>query len=193
MKHWPSQLFPIIVLAMLAGLSFWLQSTVDRGETKNDGTLRHDPDSMADNFIVRRFDKTGQIKYRLTGPHFVHFPDDETSELTSPTLISYHPGNPPVTVTGDHAKVTGKGETVFLWDNVVLTRAAAPGRQEMVARMPELTAQPNLGLAFTGSPIEITQGQSWVTGVGAQIDNNNSTLVLHSQVRGQYIRPRAKP
>jgi len=193
MKHWPSQLFPIIVLAMLAGLSFWLQSTVDRGETKNDGKLRHDPDSMADNFTVRRFDKTGQIKYRLTGPHFVHFPDDGTSELTSPTLISYHPGSPPVTVTGDHAVATAKGETVFLWDNVVLTRAASPDRQEMVARMPELTAQPDLGLAFTGSPIEVTQGPSWVTGVGAQIDNNNLTLVLHSQVRGQYIRPRAKP
>ena len=193
MKHWPSQLFPVIVLAMLAGLSFWLQSTVDRGETKNDGKLRHDPDAMADNFTVRRFDQSGQIKYRLTGPHFVHYPDDETSELTSPTLISYHPGSAPVTVTGDHAKVTAKGETVFLWDNVVLTRTGTPGRPEMVARMPELTAHPEAGTAFTGSPVEITQGQSRVTGIGAQIDNNNSTLVLQSHVRGQYIRPRAKP
>lgn len=193
MKHWPSQLFPVIVLAILAGLSFWLQSTVDRGETKNDGKLRHDPDAMADNYVVRRFDQTGQLKYRLTGPYFVHYPDDETSELTSPTLISYRPGSPPVTVTGDHAKVTAKGETVFLWDNVVLTRAATPERPELVARMPELTAQPDAGIAFTGSPVEITQGQSWVTGIGAQIDNNNSTFVLHSRVKGQYIRPRATP
>ena len=54
MKHWPSQLFPVIVLLILAGLSFWLQSTVDRGETKNDGKFRHDPDATAENFTVRR-------------------------------------------------------------------------------------------------------------------------------------------
>ena len=195
MKHWPSQLFPVIVLTILAALSFWLQSTVDRGETKSDGKLRHDPDAMADNFVVRRFDQTGHVKYRLTGPRFVHFPDDDTSEVSSPTLISYRPGTPSVTVTvtGDHAKVTAKGETVFLWDNVILTRTGTPERPEMVARMPELTAHPEAGTAFTGSGIEITQGQSRLTAVGAKIDNNNLTLVLQSQVRGQYIQPRAKP
>ncbi len=193
MKHWPSHLFPIVVLTILAGLSFWLQSTVDRGETKNDGNLRHDPDAMAENFVVRRFDQTGQIKYRLTGPYFVHYPDSETSELTSPTLTSYQPNSPPVTVTSDHAISTAKGETVFLWDHVVLTRTGTPERPEMIARMPELTAQPDAGTAFSGSLVEITQGRSWVNGVGAQIDNNNSTLVLLSRVKGEYIRPTAKP
>lgn len=193
MKHWPSQLFPVIVLLILAGLSFWLQSTVDRGETKNDGKFRHDPDATAENFTVRRFGENGQVKYRLTAPYLVHYPDDDTSEVKSPTLISYRPDGAAVTVTGDQAKVTAKGETIFLWDNVSVTRAATPGRLEMVARMPDLTAQPDAGIAFTGSPVEITQGQSWVKGVGIHIDNNNSTLVLQSQVRGQYIRPRAAP
>jgi lipopolysaccharide export system protein LptC len=193
MKHWPSQLFPVIVLVILAGLSFWLQSTVDRGETKNDGKFRHDPDAIAENFVVRRFDQTGHIKYRLTAPYLVHYPDDDTSELKSPTLVSYRPEGTPVTVTGDHAKVTAKGETIFLWDNVSVTRAATADRQEMVARMPDLTAQPDAGLAFTGSPVEITQGKSWVKGVGLDIDNNTSTLILQSQVRGQYIRHRATP
>jgi len=59
--------------------------------------------------------------------------------------------------------------------------------------MPELTAQPDAGTAFTSSAIEVTQGQSRLTAVGAQIDNNKLTLLLQSQVRGQYIRPIAKP
>jgi lipopolysaccharide export system protein LptC len=193
MKHWPTHTFPIIVLAVLAGLSFWLQSTVDQGETKRDGKLRHDPDATAENYIVRRFDQHGQIKYRLTGPYFVHFPDDDSSELKLPILTSYRTDGSQVIVTGDHAKVTAKGEVVYLWDNVVITRPATPDRQEMVARMPDLTAQPDAGIAFTGSPVEITQGQSWVTGVGMNLDNNTSTLVLQSQVRGLYIRPRAAP
>lgn len=190
MKHWPSQLFPVILLALLAGLSFWLQKAVDIGEQKHDGKLRHDPDAIAENFIVRRFDASGQVKYRLTAPHLVHYPDDDTSILKSPTLISYRHEAPPFTLTAKNAKVTAKGETVYLWEEVSATRAATADRPEMVARMPDLTVQPDAGFAFTNSPVEITQGQSWVKGVGAELDDKTSTLVLQSQVTGLYIRPR---
>lgn len=193
MKHWPSQLFPIIILSVLAGLTFWLQSAIDMGNDKHDGKFRHDPDGIAENYIVRRFDETGQVKYRLTGPYMVHYPDDDSSELKSPILISYRPDAPPITVTSNFAKVTSKGEVAYLWDDVRVTRAATPEQQELVARMPDLTVQTEAGFAFTNSPVEITQGQSWVTGVGAQIDNNKSTFVLQSQVKGQYIRPRSTP
>ncbi|WP_295003251.1 LPS export ABC transporter periplasmic protein LptC [uncultured Dechloromonas sp.] len=193
MKHWPSQLFPIIILSVLAGLTFWLQSAIDLGNDKHDGKLRHDPDGIAENYVVRRFDENGLVKYRLTGPHMVHYPDDDSSELRSPTLVSYRPDAPQITVTSKFAKVTSKGEVAYLWDDVRITRAATPEQQELVARMPDLTVQTEAGFAFTNSPVEITQGQSWVTGVGAQIDNNKSTFVLQSQVKGQYIRPRSTP
>lgn len=192
MKNWPSQLFPIILLALMAALSFWLQKTVDRDEPHVDGKLRHDPDAIAENFIARRFDETGHVKYRLTSPYLVHFPDDDSSELKSPTLISFRPDAPPVTITARNAKVTSKGATIYMWDDVVLTRAATPERPALVARMPDLTAQPDAGFAFTGSPVEITQGQSWVKGIGAELDNKASTLVLQSHVTGLYIRPRTK-
>lgn len=190
MKHWPSQLFPAILLALLAGLSFWLQKAVEMETPKHDGKLRHDPDAIAENFVARRFDDQGRVKYRLTAPSLVHYPDDDTSLLVSPILTSLRPGAPPVTVMAKNAKVTAKGETVYLWEDVSVTRAATADHPAMVARMPDLTAQPDAGFAFTNSPVEITQGQSWVKGVGAQLDNNNATLVLQSQVTGLYIRPR---
>lgn len=193
MKHWPSQLFPVILLALLAGLSFWLQKAVDIGETKHDGKLRHDPDAIAENFEVRRFDSTGQVKYRLTAPYLVHFPDDDSSELKSPKLTSYRLNAPPVEIVSKLAKVTSKGETIYLWDDVSVTRAATADRPAMVARMPDLTAQPDAGFAFTNSPVEITQGQSWIKGVGATLDDNTSTLVLQSRVTGLYIRTRTTP
>lgn len=191
MKHWPSQLFPIILLVLLAGLSFWLQKAVEPEPGKSNGKLRHDPDAYAENFTVRRFDTDGNVKYRLSAPLLVHYPDDDSSEVKSPVLIAYRPDSPPVTVTSDRAKVTAKGETIFLWDNVSLTRAAAPDRLEMLARMPDLTVQPEAGLAFTHSPVEITQGKSWIKGIGARLDNNSATFVLQSKVTGLYFRPRA--
>jgi lipopolysaccharide export system protein LptC len=98
-----------------------------------------------------------------------------------------------VTLTARNARISSKGETVYLWDDVVATRTATPERPAMVARMPDLTAQPDAGTAFTNSPVEVTEGASWLKGVGADLDHNASTLVLRSQVRGMYIRPQAKP
>jgi len=192
MRFGSSQLFVIVLLALLAGLSFWLQRAVTPVEVVRDGKLRHDPDAIAENFLVRQFDEKGRVKYRLTAPYMMHFPDDDSSELKSPTLIHYRPNAPQLTLTGKNAKVTSKGKTVFLWDDVKAVRAATPARPELVARMPDLTVQPDDGTAFTGSPVEITEDKSWVKGVGMHLDNNTSTFELQSQVTGLSYPRRAK-
>lgn len=193
MKHWPSQLFPIIVLTLLAGMTFWLQRAVDSGEVRSNGKLRHEADATAENFTVRRFDQNGQVKYRLTAPYLIHYPDDDSSEVNSPLITSYRPGSPPVTITSKFARVTSQGEIAYFWEDVVITRTGTPERPALIARTNDLTAKTEVGFAFTNSPVEITQGQSRVTGIGAEIDSNAATFVLQSQVKGQYIRPRAQP
>lgn len=192
MRFGSSQLFVIVLLALLAGLSFWLQRAVTPVEVVRDGKLRHDPDAIAENFLVRQFDEKGRVKYRLTAPYMMHFPDDDSSELKSPTLIHYRPNAPQLTLTGKNAKVTSKGKTVFLWDDVRAVRAATPARPELVARMPDLTVQPDDSTAFTQSPVEITEDKSWVKGVGMHLDNNTSTFELQSQVTGLSYPRRAK-
>lgn len=193
MKAWSSQVFIIGLLALLAGLTFWLEKGQSVDEARADSKLRHDPDAMADNFVMRRFDETGVIKYRLSAPHMKHYPDDDSSVLSNPMLISYRPEAPPVTIVAKNAISTSKGSTIFMWNDVSITRAASPERQAMVARMPDLTAQTEDGFAFTDSPVEVTQGESWVKATGAFLDNNTSILTLQSQVTGLYIRPRPTP
>lgn len=192
MRYGSSQLFVIVLLALLAGLSFWLQRAVAPVETTQDGKLRHDPDAIAENFMVRQFDEQGRVKYRLTAPYLMHFPDDDTSQLTSPTLIHYRPNAPALTLSGKNAKVSSKGQTIFLWDDVKAARAATAERPELVARMPDLTVRPDDGIAFTQSPVVITEDKSWVKGVGMHLDNNTSTFELQSQVTGLSYPRRAK-
>jgi lipopolysaccharide export system protein LptC len=192
MKIGTSQLFTIALLASLAGLSFWLERIVAPAETKPDAKLRHDPDSIAENLLVRQFDEEGRVKYRLTAPYLEHFPDDDASELKKPTITQYRPDAAPVTVSGDNARVTSKGEVVFLWDDVRVVRAATVDRPEAVARMPDLTVHPDDGIAFTQSPVEITEDKSWVKGVGMRVDNNTSTFELQSQVTGLYYPRRVQ-
>jgi len=191
MKRWSGQFFPVLLLTLLAALSFWLERAVDLPDAKRDGKLRHDPDTFVDNFTVRRFSAEGILQYRLVSPHMTHFADDDSSLVIQPKLIYFRPGSPDVTLTGGLGYASSKGETVYFWEDVVTTRAATADRPELVARMPDLTVQPDEGIGFTGSPVEITQGQSWMKGVGLHMDNNTSILVLQSQVTGYHIRPKA--
>jgi lipopolysaccharide export system protein LptC len=186
MKDWHSQLFPIVLLALLAGLTFWLQQSVSFTPPPSDGKFRHDPDAIAETFSIKRYDENGILRYRLVAPLLVHYPDDDSSLITSPTLVSYRPDAPPVTLSGRNAKLGAGGEVIFLWDEVSVRRAATADRSEMIATMPDLTVQPDAGFAFTSSPVEIRQGLSWMKGTGMELDNNKSTLVLQSQVTGMH-------
>jgi lipopolysaccharide export system protein LptC len=191
MKNWPSQAFPIILLGFLAALSFWLQKSVDRNELPATAEVRHAPDAIAENFSARRFDENGKVKFRLVAPYMEHFPDDDSSVLKAPTLVTYRPDAPPVTISGHNAKVTSKGEVVYLWDNVVVNRAASPERPALTAVMPDLVVNPDESTAFTNSAVEITQEKSWIKGVGMKIDNKASTFELQSQVTGLYFSSKA--
>lgn len=190
MKRWSGQLFPVLVLSLLAGLSFWLEHAVDMPDPRRDGKLRHDPDTFVENFTVKRFDVNGILQYRLISPHMIHYADDDSSLFQKPRLTYYRPGAPDMVLVGNQGFAASKGETVYFWDDVVATRAATAERPEMLARMPNLTVQPDAGIAFTDSPVEMTQGQSWMKGIGLQLDNNTSTAVLQSQVTGYYLRPK---
>jgi lipopolysaccharide export system protein LptC len=190
--RWQSQqVFPIVLLGLLAALSFWLARTVEMPEPRLDGKLRHDPDAFVDHFQVRRLDAEGALQYRLTAPRMEHFPDDDSSLLSQPKLEYFRDRAPSMTLSGKNGYVAAKGETVFFWDDVMAIRAATAERTEMVARMPDLTVQPDEGIAFTDSPVEISQGQSWIKGVGMHLNNNTSVLTLKSQVTGTYYRPKA--
>lgn len=193
MRYWPSQLLPIVFLIILALLSFWLRQLGEEEKPVEERIVVHRPDAIGEEVVARRYDESGKLRYQLTSPYLEHFPDDDSSELRQPVLLSFRPNAEPLRLSAEHARITAKGETVYLTEKVKLVRPATRDQAELVARMPDLTAFPDRGTAVTASPVQITQGKSWVTGVGMDIDNNNSTMVLQSQVRGEYISPRATP
>lgn len=193
LKHLPSQLYPIVLLSTLAGLTYMLQAALVPEAAKPDRRLTHDPDAIAENFEIRRLDEQGRLKYRINAPYIAHYPDDDSADLTQPRLIAYRQDGPPLTLTANRAKITASGDTVYLEENVEIIRTASARRPPLVARTPALTVEPNTGLAYTDQAMEITQGASWVKGIGARIDNNTARFELHSQVRGHHVASRVKP
>lgn len=180
-------LFPLLLMVALAGLAYWLEASTEPPRQEN-ASLRHDPDATAENFTVLRYGPDGRLRYRLVADYMEHYPDDDSSLIQLPRLTSYRPRSPNINLTGKSALVTEKGSHILVQEDVVLTRAAFAGRPELVARTPELTVLPDEGKAFNHHPVQITQGNSWLNGIGLQMDNNEGTFIVQKRARGEYAR-----
>ena len=181
MKRWGSALFPLSLLLVLTGLTFWLRYATELPQTKHDGKLRHDPDYIVTDAILRKIDLTGRLKYTLSATDIRHYPDDESTDMLKPNLVHFQPRKPPVTMSAERGHISKDGEKVDLYDNVRIRRSASAQYEELTAYTPELTVLPDVEKAFTKSPVLITQGKSWMKGVGMQVDNRAQTYLLESQ------------
>ena len=180
MKRWGSALFPLSLLLVLTGLTFWLRYATELPQTKQDGKLRHDPDYIVTDAILRKIDLTGRLKYTLSAADIRHYPDDESTDMLKPNLVHFQAKKPPVTMSAERGHISKDGEKVDLYDNVRIRRSASAQNEELTAYMPELTILPDVEKAFTKSPVLITQGKSWMKGVGMQVDNRAQTYLLES-------------
>jgi lipopolysaccharide export system protein LptC len=187
-----ANLLLLLALTGVAALTFWLKESAAPPPSPTDEGLRHIPDARAENFVILRFDANGNLRYRLIADYMEHYPDDDSHQVRMPRLISYRSQSPEVSLSGKSALITEQGKRVLVQEDVVLTRAAFAGNPALIARTPELVVLPDEGKAFNQHPVRITQGENWLTGVGLQMDNNQSTFVLQKNVRGEYLR-RAKP
>lgn len=192
MNRLSSAFFPLTLLFALAALSWWLRSAVELPEEKHDGAVRHDPDYIIDQSELRKLDASGRLQYTLTSREIRHFPDDDTTDLTLPKLVSVGPSKPTLTMSSERAHVSEDGERVDLYENVVVHRAPTAKREAMRATMPQLTVLPDDEKAFTKSAVRITEGASVLTGVGMRIDNVTQNYFLDAQAVGQFESPHAK-
>ncbi len=181
MKNWASALFPLSILLALAALTFWLRYATELPEERNDGKTRHDPDYIISDSTLRKIDQTGRLVYTLKAKEIRHYPDDDSTDMLQPDVIYLHATKPPVTMTAERGHVSKDGERVDLFGNVQIKRAASGKDEAMIAYAPELTVLPDDEKAFTKSPVLITQGKSWVKGVGLQVDSRLQTYVLESK------------
>lgn len=192
MKNWVTAVFPITILGVLAALTFWLLHATALPEEKSDGKNRHDPDYYISGMKLNKLDKTGNLKYTFTNDWTVHFPDDDSTDVTNPLLVYLSPRKPTLTMSSRMAHVNSEGEVVFMYDDVRIKRDATPVRAELLGYMPDLTIHTEEEIAFTSSPVRFKQGPSWLNGVGMHMDNKSETYQIKSRAVGEFESRKAK-
>jgi lipopolysaccharide export system protein LptC len=191
-SNFAQALFPLLILTLLAGLTFWLEHTSRVVEEHNDGRYRHDPDYTVDNFTLRRLDAQGKLEYSLVADAMLHYPDDDSTEVIAPRLT--HVGRPqPMHLSAKRAHVSKDGNEVVLYEDVRAVREATAKDPEVVVTTSQLSVYPDRDFAVTDKPVRIVQGQSVMNGVGMEIDQKNMVYKLLSNTHGTIYRKKNPP
>ena len=182
--------FPLVLLAMLAALTLWIDRTVQPPQPKIDGSSRHDPDYKVSNFSTTKSDLNGNPRYVLSATELVHYPDDDSAELARPRFTQYATHKPYTQIQGQRGQVSSNGDDVYFMDHVQLVRAATPGRGELTVLTEYLHLIPEQDLAVTDKPVSILQApHTVVRGTGMEFNKKERTLKLSGRVYVHYEKP----
>jgi lipopolysaccharide export system protein LptC len=187
-----SALFPLLVLAMLAAFTVWLERASRGGANGPNPNLRHDPDFWVDEFILRRYNLDGSIQHTLKAERMNHFPDDDSTAVTEPRVAYFRDGQA-TTMTARQAWLDKEGKHVRLEDEVRVVRNDPGTMMTTTIETSVLNVTPDDEYAQTDAPVTITQGRSVIRGVGGlEVNNKTRLAVLKGPVTGTIHNDRSK-
>ena len=176
-------------LLLFAGLTFWLDRVVQPAGPKLDGSTRHEPDYIIENFNAIKLDLNGQPHLTLAAVKMTHYPDDLTTHLVRPHLISFSPKTPPLHIYAQRGTITEDGEHAHLYDNVRIVREAGGNATELTVNTSYLHIIPEKNFVETDKPVIIQDAHTHITAVGLKLDKETHQLKLLSRVKARYAPP----
>lgn len=194
MRGLPAIWFSLIVLALLAALTLWIDRIVVPPGPKRDGSARHDPDYIVTNFSIHRTAPDGSLRYTLSGIDMRHYPDNDTTDVLKPVFYEFPTGKPAIKATGERGQISPNGENVYFMDNVKVVRAATPQKGELTLQTEFLHAIPDQGILKTDKPVTILQAPKTVIhATGMELDNKAHILTLKGRVKSHFDRTKMPP
>lgn len=181
-----TRLFPLALMLALAALTLWLDYQVRVEETAHPATRRHDPDYLVTNFTTTTYNREGKAETVLSAEQMMHYPDDDSTELTAPRVMQAKPAQPRFTVRADRGKVSREGDEIFLYDNVLLVREADAARPEARMTTSFLHILRDRNLVRTDREVTFEEEGRSLVGRGMEYHNATRELFLRSDVRGRF-------
>lgn len=181
---------PLILVALLATMSFWLDRKVQPPAHRPDGGTRHDPDFIVEGFSAVKMNPDGTRRYALAAKRMVHFPDDNSTQLELPRLVYFDYQRAPVTIRSETAEAVQGGDDVFFRGDVQIIRSAYASNAELGVFTSFLHVIPDKDLAKTDKPVRMVEGNSTASSVGLEFNNATREIKLLSEVKASYAIPK---
>lgn len=182
-----------MLLALLIALalgSFWLYEVMRRAaDDAEPERVRKEPDFYVENFSYIKMGPSGKAQYHFSGARLTHNPQDDSYDIAQPVVNNLDSAKPPMTIRSQRATLNNDNSEVHLYDNVRLDRPASPANEAMQVRSEYLLLLTEEDVVKTDRPVDITMGQSKLTGTGMVANNATRELHLTSNVHGTYQAP----
>ncbi len=180
-------LAPAIALALG---SFWLQEVLRRSASDFIANpQRSEPDFFVEKFSYVKLAKTGHVQYHFSGAKLTHNPQDDSYDIMLPVINNLGEARAPMTIRAESARVNSDNSQIHLHDDVRLDRPASATTEPLHARSEYMLVLPDDDVIKTDKPVEITVGQSTLTGTGMFANNATREFRLTSNVHGTYQAP----
>jgi lipopolysaccharide export system protein LptC len=179
---------PVLLLAGLAGLTYWLDQKVQPLRGRDSGSA-DEPDFVVDDFVATRMSLTGVPSYAVRAKRMVHYPEDNSARLENPELTHFAQNKAPVSIRADKGVLDQNGKSADFTGNVQVRRAAYGEDPELALYTTYLHVIPEEEIARTDRDVKIVSGNSTLEAVGLEFNNKTRTLNLLSKVKGTYATP----
>jgi lipopolysaccharide export system protein LptC len=177
--------FPLLLLAVLAAVTFWLDRVVQPPAAATEPRTS-EPDYIVDGLSAMRMDREGRIKHTLRAEKMTHYPETDMTLLLEPRFVTYGERHAPVVVTAKHARMSGNGENVYFEDDVRVVRAQEGDRPELVLETSFLHVIPEANIAKTDRRVTIRDTTAVVTASGLELNSETRVLNLQGRVKGTF-------
>lgn len=182
-----AKLFPLALLVLLGGLSFWLQSLTEwLGAGVRHGKDAATPDYVLEGFAATVFDSQGGIKQHLTGQRAWQLPDDPTIQLLGPHLRQYRQGVLNLEIIGTDGRYNPKTRISEFPGAVTLLRYA-PGTPTARLVTSRLTVDTERRTARSPAPAVLERGASVVRATGFTYNDVTQQVQLLSKVKVTHV------
>jgi len=177
----------VAVLTALALGSFWVLEIMRRDLNNSLAAIpRSKPDYYLEKFNYVKMAVTGQPRYNIIGDKMVHFPQDDSFEITLPLITSLDPAKPTMTLRSKRARIEDNNSKVHMYVDVNANRAATSKSENMHLKTEYLLLLPDDDIAKTDLPAVLTMGESIMTGTGMIINDAIGQFQLLNDVHGFY-------
>jgi lipopolysaccharide export system protein LptC len=184
----PTTWLPFGVLVVIVAMTWWLNQLVQAPPDAGDAKARHDPDMVVKGFSATSYGVDGAVLYNVNAAKMVHYPDDDSAELSRLSFDAYEPGQPKMSVTSDRGRLLDRGSEVWFEGNVVLNRAAAGRVEALTMHTDRMQVLPDEKIARTASEIVVDSPSGRIVGSGFELNGEAKTMRL-KKVRAVYQPP----
>jgi lipopolysaccharide export system protein LptC len=167
---------PLIFLAMLAVIAWWLEATLSREVVQRNKPPATSPEQFLETFTALRYDPTGALTQELNAKRGTYFPELNRTVVEQPKFSQTAPNTAPLAVRSDKAVLHGRNERIDFSGGVRAQQQSFNDQPARVFETDQLTAVPATGELTTQSAVKITQADATVESQGLRANTKNQTF-----------------